>query len=197
MPSERNIALREKYEKLLEEKKNLLFTRYTGLNVQEITDLRKKLKKEGMDFLVVKNKVLSIALKNKLGNSIPYRDLLKGPLGAIFIKDDVPKAAKIVEDFAKEHEKLEFAFSIVEGKFYEKEDTEKFSKMPTRDESLAMLASLVQAPTQKIAAGIQEIMASLARAIKQSRGEKWGKILVFFFTIYPLDKKRRRVWQRW
>ncbi|MFN3966270.1 MAG: 50S ribosomal protein L10 [Endomicrobiia bacterium] len=110
-----------------------LFTEYQGLKVEELNELRKNLKTVKSKYCVIKNTLLSIALKNANIN-FPVEEI-RGPLGLVFIGreiDPVASAKKVVE-FSKEHEKLKIKSGYLFGKFATLQDILNISKLPGKD----------------------------------------------------------------
>jgi large subunit ribosomal protein L10 len=113
----------------------LYYTDFTGLNVKRMTDLRRRLRRAGVDYVVIKN---SLALK-AVNESGLAGVRLKGPTGVIVAKDGIA-AAKVLTDFRKENEQR----PLVKGGLYEGASVDealvkKLASLPTRDEALGQL----------------------------------------------------------
>lgn len=112
----------------------LYYTDFTGLNVKRMTDLRRKLRKAGVEYVVIKN-TLAIRAVNECGL---VGQPIKGPTGVVVAKDAIA-AAKVLTDFAK----LNDARPTVKGGVYEGAVVDAalvkmLATMPTRDEALSM-----------------------------------------------------------
>lgn len=148
------MAYREDKVKKVEEIKNrfshsvaAILTDYRGLNVTDITKLRKKLLEEEVEYKVVKNTLTRIALEDTDYNLDEY---LKGPTAIAFSNEDPVAPAKIIAEFAKTHKDLEIKGGVVEGKVVSNEVIDKLAKLPTREELLAKAVGSIQAPLQGI-----------------------------------------------
>lgn len=148
----------------LKEKKNLFLTNYTGINVKNLSLLRKKLREKNADYKVVKNNLLKRALMESGYSKVD--EFLKGPIGVAFVKDEVGEVAKILSDFKKEVEAFKYTAGIVDNVVYNSVDIDKIAKLPSREVILAQTMGMINAPATSIARGMNQIMASVARGIK-------------------------------
>ena len=137
--------------------KDLIFTEYRGLTVEQITELRLKLRESDCTYRVVKNNFARIALE-ELGKG-SLGDYFTGPTAVVFYSGDgdVNGAAKAVFDFAKEAPALVVKGGYVGGEVYDAEKLEAFSKLPGKKELIAMLMSAMQATTSKLARTLQAV----------------------------------------
>lgn len=175
MASAQKTTLREEYAGILKSYPNFIVTQYQGLDVATLTSLRKKLRDAGGKYTVVKNNVFSLALKESgVAKDFPYDSTLKGPNAIAFVKGDVPAVAKVLRDFAKDNEKLVLTAGVMESTFFDAKGVKAIADLPSKEQILAQIASLINAPATRIAGGLSNVMASLARGIK-SVAEKNGK----------------------
>ena len=128
---------------------------YLGITVEEATNLRAELRKEGVQFAVVKNSILTRAAKEAGLEGMD--DIFKGPSAVAFSNEDVVAPAKILADFAKKVEALEIKAGVVEGKVSSKEEIEALAKLPSREGLLSMLLSVLQAPVRNTALAIKAV----------------------------------------
>ena len=120
----------------------LYYTDFTGLNVKRMTDLRRRLRKANVDYVVIKN-TLALRAVNESG-LVGTR--LKGQTGLVIAKDAVA-AAKVLADFAKENDQRPAVKGgLLEGKSLDVEQVKKLATMPSREQMLAQLAGGLQAP---------------------------------------------------
>jgi len=112
------------------------YTDFTGLNVKRMTELRRRLKKAGVEYVVIKN---TLALR-AINESGLVAQRLKGPTGVVVAKDAIT-AAKVISDFAKENdEKPAVKGGIYEGNAVDEAMVKKLASLPTRDEALSIFA---------------------------------------------------------
>ena len=108
-----------------------------GLNVTEVTELRRALRDNGSDYKVYKNTLTKRAV-NSL--DIKLDEFLEGPSAISFSEDELAPV-RVISDFAKSHENLELKAGIVEGKVVDAKELAKYAAIPSRDTLLTMLAS--------------------------------------------------------
>ena len=135
---------REEKEKLVTElsqklntAQSLYYTDFTGLNVKRMTDLRRRLRKAGVDYVVIKN-TLALRAVNESGL---VADTLKGPTGLVVARDPV-SAAKVLTDFAKENEdKPTVKGGLLSGKKIDNAQLKRLASLPSREQMLADLGA--------------------------------------------------------
>jgi len=138
---------------LFEGYSDFIFTDYRGLTVEQITDLRQRLRTRNSAYRVVKNNFARIAFSYMHIDSVS--DFLTGPTAVALAKEDVNEIAKILFDFAKDTSALGIKGGYVSQEVYDIAKLEAFSKLPGKKQLIAMIMSVVNAPVQKLAATIQ------------------------------------------
>ncbi len=147
MPSQKNIHGLAEIKQHLETAKAVILTNYAGLSVADQTILRAKLDATGGNFLVAKNNLLKIALKEKLTN-LPkeVEDTLNGPTAIIFAREDAVTTTKALTEFAKDKELPQIKLGLLDDKILSANDIQMLSKLPSREQLLASLLAQLQAP---------------------------------------------------
>lgn len=131
------------------ESKSSVLVDYRGLDVAEVTALRKELRDNQVDYKVYKNSMTKRAIE---GTDLEgLSDTLAGPTAIAFGKEDVVLPAKILADFAKDHKDLEIKGGVIEGKVATLEQIQELSKLPDYDGLVSMLLSVLQAPIRNLA----------------------------------------------
>ncbi|WP_339060645.1 50S ribosomal protein L10 [Tepidibacillus marianensis] len=139
----------------LRNSKTTVITDYRGLNVAEVTELRKNLREAGIEYKVLKNKLVRRATAEiDLGGLDEY---LAGPTAIAFSNDDVVAPAKIIVDFAKKHEALEVKAGVLEGKIVNVDEVKALASLPSREGLLSMLLSVLQAPMRNMALAVKAV----------------------------------------
>lgn len=175
MPSAEKTTLKDEYAAILKSRPNFIVTQYQGLDVAQISALRKKLREAGGAYTVVKNNVFSLALKESgVAQNFPYDSTLKGPNAIAFAGEDVPAVAKALRDFGKDNDKLKITAAVMESTYYDAKGVATIADLPSREQILAQIAAMLNSPATKIAGTLNNIMASLARGIR-SVAEKNGQ----------------------
>ncbi|MCB1639426.1 MAG: 50S ribosomal protein L10 [Thiothrix sp.] len=145
---------------------------YRGLTVSQLTSLRKQAREGGVYLRVVKNNLAKLAVRDTDFECI--QDGLVGPLLLAFSQEDPGSAARLIKDFIKDkaNEKLEVKFVAVGGQMLPASELDRLSKMPTRDQALAMLAGTLRAPLDKFARTLNEVPGKLVRTLAAIREQK-------------------------
>ncbi|MDQ0157011.1 50S ribosomal protein L10 [Robertmurraya andreesenii] len=122
---------------------------YRGLNVAEVTELRKQLREAGVEFKVYKNTLTRRAAE--AAELTGLNEVLTGPNAIAFSTEDVVAPAKIINEFAKKNEALEIKAGVIEGNVATVEDIKALADLPSREGLLSMLLSVLQAPIRNLA----------------------------------------------
>ena len=136
---------------------------YRGLSVAEMTELRKEARNAGVYMRVVKNTLARRAVEGTDFECM--QETLKGPLLLAFAKDDPGAAARIIKDFAKEHEALQAVSLSAGGQLMPGTDLAKLADLPTLDQARAMLLGVMVAPMGQLVRTLAEPSAMLARTL--------------------------------
>lgn len=139
--------------KQINDSKTTIVVQYQGMNVEEISSLRKELRIKGATFTIYKNNLVARALKQEyslLENS------LVGPNAFIFGDNDL-ETAKIVSNYAKINKLLVLRGGIFEGKVINQTELQKIVSLPSKLELISMLASCLQAPIRNLALAIKAV----------------------------------------
>lgn len=143
---------------------------YRGLTVTQLTKLRVEARKAGVYVRVVKNTLARRALADT--DFACMQEGLTGPLVLAFGQTDPGSVARVAESFAKEFDKFQVRLIAVSGKLLAPSDLGKLAKMPTRDEALSQLLSVMKAPVQKLTSTLNEVPSKLARTLAAVRDAK-------------------------
>jgi len=152
-----------------EESVTAVAAEYRGLTVAEMTALRREARKAGVYLRVVKN---TLARRAVAGTDFEcMQDTLKGPILLAFAKDDPGAAARVIKDFAKEHEALKAVSLSAGGQLLPASDLARLADLPTLDQARAMLLGVLIAPMTTLVRTFAEPPAMLARTLS-ARADK-------------------------
>ena len=143
---------------------------YRGLTVEEITQLRKNARESGVYLRVVKNTLAKRAVENT--DFACMQEGFVGPLMLAFSMEDPGAAARVINDFAKEHDDLVVKMVSINGKLLDASEISVLAKMPTYEQSISMLMGTMLAPVQKLAATLNEVPGKLVRTVAAIRDAK-------------------------
>lgn len=143
---------------------------YRGLSVGQLTELRQKGRDTGVYLRVVKNSLAKRAVEGTEFECM--QDRFSGPLMLAFSKEDPGAAARLFRDFAKDHDDLKIMVGAVGGETIEAADIGKLANLPTRDQAISQLMSVMQAPITKLAQTLNEVPSKLVRTVAAVRDAK-------------------------
>lgn len=129
--------------------KSAIIVDYRGLNVEEVTELRAKFRKAGVDYKVYKNNLVRLAIKDT-----PFESLdadLTGPNAIAFGMEDAVVPAKIIKEFAKGHKKLELKSGVVEGTYYNLNQVLELADLPSKEALIGRFLGSIKAPVANFA----------------------------------------------
>ncbi len=143
---------------------------YRGLTAGQMTKLRAQAREQGVYVRIVRNTLARRAVK---GTEFECLDAdLIGPTILALSMSDPGAAARLFKTFAKDNQRLEVKALAVGGRRYGAGDIEVLASLPTRDQALAMLMGLMQAPMTHLVRGLNEVPSKFARALSQIKDQK-------------------------
>jgi large subunit ribosomal protein L10 len=149
---------------------SLYYTDFTGLNVKRMTELRRRLKRAGIDYVVIKN-TLALRAVNESGL---VGTKLKGPTGLVVGKDPVA-AARVLTDFAKEFEdKPAMKGGMLQGKAIDNAQMKRMASLPSREQMLADLAASMQSPMAAFLGALSGPLYMFAGALDALKTQREG-----------------------
>lgn len=138
----------------MRESQSAVVVEYRGLTVKEVTELRRELRAEEVEFKVYKN-----SLAQRAAEEVGFNELtetLTGPNAIAFGKDAVAPA-RVLAKFAKKHDKLVIKAGAVEGKVVDQETINSLSKLPNREGMISMLLGCLQSPVRSFACAVKAV----------------------------------------
>ena len=142
----------------------LVVTHYSGLKTTQTDELRLKIREAGVKFLIVKNSLMKIILKDH--ESKEFKALFNGPVALAYSEDEI-LAAKVTANFSKENDKLLILGGITNNKFLEQKEVLEIALLPSLDEARAQLISLIQTPARNIAYALKFSANKLVRVFNE------------------------------
>lgn len=143
---------------------------YHGVSVSELTNLRKSARENNVYLRVVRNTLLKKAVAETEFECI--QEVLVGPTILAFSQEDPGAAARVLKDFAKEHKAFEIKALSVGGKLLDASQIDVLATLPTHDQALSMLMSVMLAPVTKLARTFIEVPTKATRAVAAVRDQK-------------------------
>lgn len=144
----------------------MYFTDFTGLTVQQATELRSELRKSGIEYRVVKNTLIKKALEQISGYDKVY-DKLVGPTGVAFAFEDAVVPAKIIDKFMAKHQKLSVKAAVLDKQVYDGAKIAELAKLPSKKDILAAILGSVEAPLAGVPSVVNAVMRDLVSVIDE------------------------------
>ena len=149
-------------------------TDFTGLSVKQMTQLRSRLRKQGVEYVVVKNTLARRALEALELSDVA--EFFTGPTGLVIGRHDAAVAAKVLTDFAREFDnKPAIKAGVVDRKAVGAAQVKQIAELPPREVLLAQIAGGLQAPMARLVGGMSQLMAGFARAVDALRQQREGQ----------------------
>ena len=143
---------------------------YRGVTVDAMTKLRQSARESGVQVRVIRNTLAKRAFE---GTDLEcMNEVLTGPCIVAFAMEDPGASARLFKDFAKEQEAFEIKALSVGGKLLPAEQIDALAKLPTRDEALALLMAVMQAPVTKLVRTMNDIPGRVTRVVAAVRDQK-------------------------
>ena len=149
MPTAKKEATIEELRARLADAKNLFFTSYAGLTVEQVRKLRTALRKDGTTYAVVKNTLFSRAAGDDLGAALA--EVLRGPTAIAFAGEDPVAPAKALKTFSDENKSLQIKAAYVDGKVVDKAAFAALATMPSKVQLQAQVLGLLAGPLRSFA----------------------------------------------
>ncbi len=151
MVKQKKVDALARIKESIEQKQNLIFTDYRGLNVEQITDLRNELRKIGAEYTVIKNTFLRRVLKDLNINLGENDELLSGPTAVCMTdSNDIVAPCKVINDFSKDNENLSFKFAYLEGAACTFDTFKSLAGLPSKDQLIARVIGGIKQPITRI-----------------------------------------------
>ena len=150
--------------------KSVFLTDFTGLNVQEISNLRKSFREAAVEYKVVKNTLTRLSVK-----SAGYEELteyLEGPTALAFGLDDPAAPAKVIKEFTKKSDKLKVKACLFEGTLLGEDQLTDLASLPSREEMLGKLAGVLNAPISNLAFVLNGILSQVVYVLNAVKDKK-------------------------
>jgi large subunit ribosomal protein L10 len=156
----------------IERANGIYLTNFSGLTVEKANALRSEFFKAGVDYIVVKNTMLKLALEQVGGYDgvFPY---LVQQTGVVFAYDDPVQPARILKDFVKDNPSMmTLKVCVIEKEVFDGARLEELASLPTRDELISAIIGSIAAPAQGIVGAIHGVMSGIVYAIDAIEKQK-------------------------
>ena len=173
MPNAKNIKKVDELTEKLERAKGVYLTDYIGLNVQDITDLRREFYENDVEYLVTKNTLLKIAANNSNLNDLD--SVLNGSTAVAFSYEDPTSPARVIKKFTKDNELPKVKGIVIDGDFIDGSEFDRIANLPTKEESLAKFVALLQSPVIKLIWALKSPMSDMTNMLNNLKEKESNK----------------------
>ena len=163
MATEAKVRAVGEFSQVLDGASSVVLTDFSGLDVAAVSELRRKCRAAGVNYVVIKNTLAKRAITaTSLETLAP---MLAGPNAWAVHKTDQVAAAKVVSEFAKDHAKLKIRGGFVDGRLVSVDQLQALAKLPGREVLLAQVLAGMQAPMAGFAGALNALLRGFATAV--------------------------------
>lgn len=170
MPKPEKIEAVAEMAKLFESSGSLFITDYQGLNVADMTELRRNLRTNNVKYLIAKNTLLKLAAQKAGVKDIDEHFI--GPTAVAFTSDDPAAAAKVLNDSFKDKELPRMKVFVVDQQVYEGAEIKRLADLPPKDVLLSQLVAAVESPLTELVGSLDGFFRSLVGSIDALKEKK-------------------------
>ena len=161
---------REEISESLNRSSAVILTRYTGMTVEQLTNLRRDLKKHNAEFHVVKNNIIAKAVEGQREEALVK--LLSGQVGVVYAFGDVAATAKAVEENAKTNEKFLVLGGFMDNALLSKADIKGLATLPSREVLMARIIGTFVAPHRNLLSVFNGVSRNLVQVLSAIKDQK-------------------------
>ena len=173
MPNAKNLKKVDELTEKLGRAKGVYFTDYIGLNVQDISALRKDFYENDVEYLVTKNTLLKIAANNSNLNDLD--SVLNGSTAVAFSYEDPTSPARVIKKFTKDNELPKVKGIVIDGELIDGSEFDRIANLPTKEESIAKFAALLQSPLLKLIWALKSPMSDMTNMLNNLKEKESNK----------------------
>jgi large subunit ribosomal protein L10 len=157
MPTPQKEQILSETTEALRDVRGVYLADFSGMTVAKLSALRKQCREQKIQFRVIKNTLLKRAFRE---HGIDQLDpFLEGPTGVVFSAVNEMSPAKVLSDFAKEHERPRIKAAVVDGRLYDDKAVVRLAALPSREVLLSQLLSTFIAPMSQFLAALESTLA--------------------------------------
>ncbi|WP_321530896.1 50S ribosomal protein L10 [uncultured Desulfuromonas sp.] len=170
MATDNKVQLVEEFAAKLATAKAAFIADYRGLNVDEVNELRGKLRGAGVEYRVVKNTLLRLAAKGTDFECLG--DYLQGPTAIAIAQEDPVAPAKVLAEYAKDSKFFELKTAVLEGKILSESEVKALAELPSREVLLGKMLGSINAPVSNFVGVLAAVPRSLVQVLGAIRDQK-------------------------
>lgn len=170
MPTQEKMQTVAELRERITSSRGVYLAEYKGLNVKDISQLRQQIRKDGAQMMVVKNRLLNLAIQGTEAEGL--QAFLTGPNAVIFCDQDAVAPAKAIAEFAKTHPVLAWKGGFVEGSVFDAAGIARVAELPPRQELLASVVGGISAPVSGLVFTLSGLVSDLVYTLKAVADKK-------------------------
>jgi len=170
MPTEQKVETVAQVAEQIKEAKSVWLTDFTGLNVEEISELRRAFRGASVEYRVVKNTLARLSMKS--AGHEEMIEYLEGPTAMAFGMADPVAPARVIKAFSKKSDKVKIKVCLFEGTLIGTDKLEAIANLPTRHELLGQLVGVLNAPLSNFVGALSGVMSKLVYALDAVKKQK-------------------------
>lgn len=172
MSAARKRSLRDEIAERFKKSNATIVAEYRGLSVEQLTDLRVKLRESQSEFRIIKNRIAKVAIDQDFPEGEALKDSLVGPIGVVFVYGDAAAAAKTLLEFSKDKENFKVTSGMMEGNKVSNAELKAIAELPSKDVLLARIVGTLVSPHRgllTVLSGIPRQLVQVINAIKDTK----------------------------
>ena len=172
MPNVKNIEAVEGLSEKIKLASALYFTKYTGMNVDQASELRQSFNDNSVEFLVSKNTLMKIATEKAGLSKDLFNEFLSGQIAIAYAGDDPTAPARVIKDFTKNNECLEVVGLYFDGQLYSPDKYHEIASLPSKEELLTKFVISLNYPMTSILYCLQSAMVDVVNVLNNLKKQK-------------------------
>ena len=173
MPNAKNIKYVDELTDKLGRAKGIYLTDYIGLNVQDITHLRRDFHANDVEYLVAKNTLLKLAAGNTGLSGLD--SFLSGSTAVAFSYEDPTSPARVIKKFTKNNDLPKVKGIVIDGSIIDGSEFDRIANLPTKEESLTKLVALLQSTLMKLVWALKSPMSDMTNILNNLKEKESNK----------------------
>ena len=172
MPTEIKSKIIKEATGKIKDSSGIYFTNYSGMNVTQATDLRKRFRENNVDYVVTKNTLMKIAAK-EAGFDGTFDDILLGQIATAFSVDDPTSPARVIKDFKKDNKDcLDVVGVVFEGELFDAAKYKELADLPSREELIGKFVGAIGQPMNQFAVILNSVMTNFVGVLEGLKNSK-------------------------
>jgi len=170
MANENKVKIVAAAEERFKSSTGIYFTKYTGMNVVQATELRRNFREKNVKFSVAKNTLNKIAAKNAGIEGL--EDILLGQIAIAFSDEDPTSPAKVIKEFKKENDCLDVVGVYFDGQLFDPDKYKELADLPSKEELLGKFVGGLNYPMNTLASALNSLMPKFLTALNEIGKQK-------------------------